>query len=110
MVLGCRSVPCNIIFERIKEEYKIGKSRKAAVKTGFSKAFLTIMDANITTGIAAIALAFFGKGAIQGFAVVLIFGIVFSMFTALFVARLLFDFVTDVFGATRLSLSWRVSG
>jgi preprotein translocase subunit SecD len=98
-----------IIFERIKEEYKIGKSRKAAITAGFSKAFLTIIDANITTGIAAIALAFFGKGAIRGFAVVLIFGIVFSMFTALFVARLLFDFVTEVFGATRLSLSWRVS-
>ncbi|MBN2443686.1 MAG: protein translocase subunit SecD [Spirochaetales bacterium] len=98
-----------IIFERIKEEYMIGKSRKASITAGFSKAFLTIMDANITTGIAAVALAFFGKGAVQGFAVVLIFGIVFSMFTALFVARLLFDFVTETLGATRLSLSWRVS-
>ncbi|MBN1698510.1 MAG: protein translocase subunit SecD [Spirochaetales bacterium] len=104
------SVDANvIIFERIKEEYKIGKSRKAAVSTGFSKAFLTIVDANITTFIAAVVLAYFGKGPIQGFAWVLAIGIVCSMITALFVARLMFDFITDVFKAKRLSLGWRVS-
>jgi preprotein translocase subunit SecD len=104
------SVDANvIIFERIKEEYKIGKSRKAAISTGFSKAFLTIVDANITTFIAAFILAYFGKGPIKGFAWVLAIGIVCSMITALFVARFMFDFVTEVFKAKRLSLSWRVS-
>lgn len=99
-----------IIFERIKEEYKLGKSRKASVKAGFSKAFQTIMDANVTTAIAALALAYFGKGSIKGFAVVLVTGIVSSMFTALFVSRLLFDFVTDVFKTNKLSLSWKRGG
>lgn len=98
-----------IIFERIKDEYRMGKSRKAAIQSGFSKAFRAIFDANITTMIAAFALAAFGLGQIVGFAIVLIIGIVSSMFTALFVARLLFDYVTDSFKAKRLSLSWRGS-
>jgi preprotein translocase subunit SecD len=99
-----------IVFERIKEEYRLGKSRKASIKAGFSKAFWTIMDANITTGIAALVLAYFGKGTIKGFAVVLATGIICSMFTALFVSRLLFDFVTDVFKANKLSLDWKTGG
>jgi preprotein translocase subunit SecD len=96
-----------IIFERIKEEYRTGKSAKAAVKAGFGKAFWTVLDANITTFIAAIALSQLGKGPIQGFAVTLSIGVVSSMFTALFVSRLIFDFATDVLRVKKLSISWR---
>ncbi|MBA7660909.1 Protein translocase subunit SecD [subsurface metagenome] len=96
-----------IIFERIKEEYRIGKSAKAAVKAGFSKAFWTVLDANITTFIAALALSQLGQGFIQGFAITLAIGIVFSVFTSLFLSRLIFDFATEVLNVSRLSISWR---
>ncbi len=96
-----------IIYERIKEEYRLGKSRSASITAGFSKAFWTIMDANITTGIAALTLAQFGKGPIQGFAVMLAVGVVCSMISALFVSRLIFDFNTDVFRFSRISITWR---
>ncbi len=96
-----------IIFERIKEEYRIGKQRQAAIKAGFAKAFWTVMDANITTFIAAIALTQLAKGPIQGFAITLAVGIVSSMFTALFVSRLIFDFSTDVLKRKGISISWR---
>jgi preprotein translocase subunit SecD len=98
-----------IIFERIKEEWRTGKSRKASINAGFSKAFLTIIDSNLTTAFAAIALAIFGKGPIQGFAIVLLIGLTSSVFTAVFVTRLLNDFATDVFNAQKISLSWRTS-
>jgi preprotein translocase subunit SecD len=96
-----------IVFERIKEEYRVGKSPKGAVQAGFSKAFWAIADSNITTFIAALALSQLGKGPIQGFAVTLAVGIVCSMFTALFVSRLIFDFTTDVLRIRRLSIAWR---
>jgi preprotein translocase subunit SecD len=96
-----------IVFERIKEEYRVGKSPKAAVKAGFAKAFWAIADSNITTFIAALALSQLGKGPIQGFAVTLAVGIVSSMFTALFVSRMIFDFSTDVLKVRRLSITWR---
>lgn len=96
-----------IVFERIKEEYRVGKSPKAAVKAGFSKAFWAIADSNITTFIAAVALSQLGKGPVQGFAVTLAVGIVCSMFTALFVSRMIFDFATDTLKVNRLSISWR---
>jgi preprotein translocase subunit SecD len=95
-----------IIFERIKEEYRLGKSPQAAVKAGFQKAFLTIMDANITTFIAALFLSQLSSGPIQGFAVTLAVGIVSSMFTALFLSRLIYDFGTEVLRRSRLSLGW----
>ena len=97
-----------IIFERIKEEYRLGKSPSASVNAGFKKAFWTIMDANITTFIAAIFLSQLSTGPIQGFAYTLAVGIVCSMFTALFVSRLLFDFSLSTFGDKRLSISWRI--
>jgi preprotein translocase subunit SecD len=97
-----------IIFERIKEEYRLGKSPSASVNAGFKKAFWTIMDANITTFIAAIFLSQLSTGPIQGFAYTLAVGIVCSMFTALFVSRLLFDFTLSTFGGKRLSISWRI--
>jgi preprotein translocase subunit SecD len=97
-----------IIFERMKEELHIGKGRKAAVDAGFDKAFWAIMDSNITTFIAALFLSQLGSGPIQGFAVSLAVGVFSSVFTALFVSRLIFDFGTDVMGSKHLSVSWRV--
>ncbi len=96
-----------IIFERIKEEYRLGKSAEASIKSGFQKAFWTVMDANITTFIAAIFLSQLATGPVQGFAYTLAVGIVSSMFTALFVSRLLFDFSTATLGIKKLSISWR---
>ena len=97
-----------IIFERIKEELRAGKSRKAAIETGFEKAFWAIMDSNITTFIAALFLSQLGSGPIRGFAVALAIGVFSSVFTALFVSRLIFDFSTDVLGSTKLSIGWRL--
>ncbi len=98
-----------IIFERIKEEYRLGKSAQASVSAGFRKAFWTIMDANVTTFIAALFLSQFGSGPIKGFATTLAVGIVTSMFTSLFISRLIFDFITEVLRRPRLSISWRRS-
>ena len=80
-----------IIFERIREELRRGLTARSAVDTGYSRATLTILDANVTTVIAAAVLYQFGTGPIRGFAVTLILGIVASMFTAIFFTRFLFD-------------------
>jgi preprotein translocase subunit SecD len=80
-----------IIFERIREELRAGKTPRAAVATGFSKALWTVLDANITTLITALILFEFGTGAIKGFAVTLSIGIVTSVFAALVLTRLLFQ-------------------
>jgi preprotein translocase subunit SecD len=82
-----------LIFERIKEDLKAGKAPKSAIDSGFKKAFVTILDANLTTIIAAIFLFQFGTSAIKGFAVTLMIGIVASMFTAVFVSRVIFDLI-----------------
>jgi preprotein translocase subunit SecD len=95
-----------IIFERIKEELRLGKNRKAAVDIGFEKAFWAVMDSNVTTFIAALFLAQLGSGPIQGFAVALSVGVFSSVFTALFVSRLIFDFGTDVMRSRKISISW----
>jgi preprotein translocase subunit SecD len=97
-----------IIFERIKEEYRLGKTPEASVRAGFKKAFWTIMDANITTFIAALVLSQLGSGPVQGFANTLAVGIVSSMFTALFVSRLVFDFFVEQVRVKKLSLGWRI--
>lgn len=80
-----------LIFERIREEIRLGQSVRAAIDAGYEKAFTAILDANVTTGIAAIVLYQFGSGPIRGFAVTLGIGIVCSMYTALVVTRLIFD-------------------
>jgi preprotein translocase subunit SecD len=80
-----------LVFERIREEIRIGKTVRAAIEAGFSKAFRTIVDANITTFIAAVVLFQFGTGPIKGFAITLCIGIAASMFTAVFVSRAIFD-------------------
>jgi preprotein translocase subunit SecD len=97
-----------IIFERIKEELRAGKTRAAAIHAGFDKAFWAVMDSNITTIIAALFMAQLGTGPIQGFAVSLAIGNMTSLFTSLFVSRLIFDFETEVLKATHTSISWRI--
>lgn len=80
-----------LIFERMREEYSLGKSVKSSVDGGFSKALWTIVDSQVTTLITALALFIFGTGPIKGFAVTLSLGIIFNLFTALFCSRLIFD-------------------
>ncbi len=80
-----------LVFERIKEELRHGRTVKSAVNAGFSKALSSVLDANITTLIAALFLIQFGTGPIRGFAVTLSIGIMASLFTAIFVSRWLFD-------------------
>ena len=92
-----------IIFERIKDELKAGSLPRKAVTVGFSKALWTILDANITTIIAAVVLMFFGSSAVKGFATTLAVGIVSSLFTSLFLSHLLMD----LFVGERISISWR---
>ena len=86
------AVDANIlIFERIKEELRMDKTLRASIEAGFSKAFITIFDSNLTTLIAAVALLYFGSGPIRGFAVTLSIGIVVSMFTAIVVTKLFLE-------------------
>lgn len=80
-----------VIFERIKEELRLGKSVMASVKAGFSKAIVAVIDSNITTLIAAIVLLVFGTGTIRGFAITLLIGVIVSMFTAIFVTKYLLN-------------------
>ncbi len=81
-----------LIFERIREEITIGKTHRAAVDAGFERATLTILDANVTTLIAALVLFQFGTGPVKGFAVTLSLGVIASVFTALILTRLIFDY------------------
>lgn len=83
-----------IIYERIREELRAGKSPRAAVEAGFARAFWTIFDAQVTTFIAGVVLLQYGSGPIKGFAVTLLIGIITSMFTGIFVTRVFFDFIT----------------
>ncbi len=93
-----------LIFERIREELRVGKTPRAALDAGYSKAFLTIIDANVTTLIAALVLFQFGTGPVKGFAVTLSVGILASLFTAIFVTRVVFDFFLDKRQVKRLSI------
>ena len=86
------SVDANVlIFERIREELTKGKGQKQAVSDGFSNALSSILDANITTGLTALILFIFGSGPIKGFATTLLIGIATSLFTAIFITRMLVD-------------------
>ncbi|MFP4371409.1 MAG: protein translocase subunit SecD [Halanaerobium sp.] len=83
-----------IIFERIKDELKSGKTLRAAIDAGFKRAYTTIIDANVTTIMTALILAYFTSGTVRGFAITLGIGIIVSMFTALFVTRNVIDIFT----------------
>lgn len=93
-----------LIFERVREELALGKTVRAAVDAGYDRAFVTILDAQITTLIAAAVLFQFGTGPVKGFAVVLTIGIVSSIFTAVFVTRTIFDTWLNRSRATELSI------
>jgi SecD/SecF fusion protein len=98
------SVDANVlIFERIREELAKGKSQKESIKDGFSNALSSILDANITTGLTALILFVFGTGPIKGFATTLIIGILTSLFTAIFITRLLIDWWTNRGGSLDFS-------
>jgi preprotein translocase subunit SecD len=99
------SVDANIlVHERIKEELRWGKTVRAAIDQGYHRAFVTIIDSNVTTLIAGIFLYQFGTGPVKGFAVTLCIGILANIFTAVYITRLIFDFVTLRPGVKRLSI------
>lgn len=93
-----------LIFERMREELRAGKSPRAAVEAGYRRSIITILDANITTILSALVLMKFGTGPIKGFAVVLTIGILASFFTAIFVTRLIFDYMTVVKEVKKLAI------
>ncbi len=93
-----------IIFERVREELRKGKTPKAAIDAGYDRALTTIIDANVTTLIASLVLYQFGTGPIKGFATVLFWGILISMFTAVFITRTIFNSYTSRKGLTTLSI------
>jgi preprotein translocase subunit SecD len=99
------AVDANVLInERIREELRLGKTPRAALEGGYAKAFMTIMDANLTTLIAGLVLFQFGTGPVKGFAVTLCVGILTSLFTAIFVTHAIFDFVMSRFRVKRLSV------
>ena len=93
-----------LIFERMRDEMRLGKPPGAALEAGYTRAFLTIMDSNVTTVIAALVLLQFGTGPIKGFAITLTIGIAASMFTAIVVTRFIFDFVLHNIHVKRWSI------
>ena len=99
------AVDANIlVHERIKEELRWGKTVRAAIDQGYHRAFVTIIDSNLTTLIAGVFLYQFGTGPVKGFAVTLCIGILANIFTAVYVTRLIFDFITLRPGTKRLSI------
>jgi preprotein translocase subunit SecD len=99
------SVDSNVlIFERIREELRLGKPVIAAVDAGYDKAFLTIMDSHVTTLITAAVLFQFGTGPVKGFAVSLSLGIIINLFTSLVATKVVFDFALNRMNVKRLSI------
>ncbi len=96
-----------IIFERFNEEARKGRSAKASVRAGFKNALSAILDANVTTLIAAVVLMIFGTGSIRGFAYTLLLGVIVSMFTAILVTRFLMNRFVDA-GCTEIRLFAKV--
>ena len=81
-----------LVFERIREELRYGKSASASVEAGFDKAFLTIIDTHVTTVVSAVFLFLFGTGPIRGFAITLVIGLIANVFTAIFVSKAIFHY------------------
>ena len=99
------SVDANVLInERIREELRHGKTIKAAVDQGYSNAFRAILDSNVTTFIAGVVLYQFGTGSIRGFALTLMIGLVTSMFTAIIITRLIYDYLIEKWNVQRLSI------
>ncbi|MEM6911582.1 MAG: protein translocase subunit SecD [Verrucomicrobiota bacterium] len=101
-----------LIFERLKEELKVGKSLGAAIRSAYDKAFSAIFDANITTLITAVILFFVGSGSIKGFAITLTVGIVASLFSSLIFTRVCFSWLLDAKLLTKLAVGglWKQLG
>jgi preprotein translocase subunit SecD len=95
-----------IIFEKVKEELRAGKSAAVAIAAGFHSSFWTILDSNVTSLIAAVILYYNGDGPIKGFAITLFFGLVTSMFTSLYVSRLIFDWALHFSDLKGLAPGW----
>ncbi|MEJ2744914.1 MAG: protein translocase subunit SecD, partial [bacterium] len=93
-----------LIFERIREELALGRKIRAAISNGYAKAFVTILDSNLTTLIAGLILYWIGTGPVRGFAVTLSIGIITSMWTALFVTRAIFDSMSIRRSFTKLKM------
>ena len=99
------AVDANIlIFERIREELRTGKTVRLALDTGYDRAFITIIDTHITGIVSAVVLIFFGTGPIKGFAVTTIIGLLASLFTAIFITRVIFDYVIWNYNIKKLSI------
>ena len=88
-----------LIYERIREELATGKTLRAAIDAGYEKAWTAIFDSNLTTFITGVILYQFGSGPVQGFALTLMIGIVASMFSAIFITRVIFKIMTDRYAA-----------
>jgi len=104
------SIDANVlIFERIKEEIKNGVAVKSAIQIGYKKAFVTILDANITTLITAIILFTFGTGVVKGFATTLIIGVLCSFFSAVYITRLIIEFIMNRNADAKMSFHTSIS-
>jgi protein-export membrane protein SecD len=93
-----------LIFERIREELKIGKTTRTAIDQGFARAWITIFDSNITTIIIGVILFIFGSGSIRGFALTLTIGLLSNLFTAVFVGKVIFNYFTYKFDVHKLRI------
>jgi preprotein translocase subunit SecD len=93
-----------LMFERMREELRAGKTPRAAVDSGYDKAFWTIFDSHVTTLITAVVLFQFGTGPIKGFAVTLSFGVAINLFTALVGTKTIFDYINSRTEVKRLSI------
>jgi len=93
-----------LIYERIREEIKAGRTLRMAIDAGYSRAIITIIDANITTLIAAAVLFYLGSGPIRGFATTLGLGLIISMYTAIIVTRMIFDWYVSAFSKETISI------
>ncbi len=99
------AVDANIlIFERIREELRNGRTVRGAIDAGYKRAFITILDANLTTVFTALALLIFGSGPVRGFGLTLTVGILLNLFTAVFVSRVVYDALTERWNPKRLSI------
>jgi preprotein translocase subunit SecD len=99
------AVDANIlIFERIREELRAGRTVRGAIDAGYKRAFVTILDSNLTTVLTAVALLLFASGSVKGFGLTLTIGILFNLFTAVFVSRVVYDAITERWNLKRLSI------
>ena len=99
------SVDSNVlIFERVKEEIRIGRTPRMSIDAGYDKAFLTIMDSHVTTLITAAVLFQFGTGPVKGFAISLSLGVLINLFTSLVTTKVVFDSILKRFQVKRLSI------